>query len=204
MREIMNESKCKAEAYLYGLLNDLVSDQDVIAWADSLIMEYDVPNDWLIDLCGCKKGESKKIIGILNSVKGTADTARINEEILSLYSNKTRPFSLYSIDELPDGFIYPTDLEKMAMNGGYVYNALVEWLDRKWSYMGRLLRHVQEVNPSFVPFAKLDDRFLCLDEKHEVYIADILEKQQVKVGSFGQWYADYVNEARQGVWHAGA
>ena len=200
----MNETKCKAEANVYGLLNGLLTDQDVISWADSLIMQSEMPDDWLIDLCGCKKGDTKKIIGLLKSANGSPDASCVNKEILSLYSSKTHPFSLYGADEIPTDFVYPQTLEAMAKSGGYTYNALIEWLDRKWSYMGSLLQHVKEVNPSLVPFGKLDDRFLCLDKNHMVHIVDIVDKNQVMIGSFESWYVEYLNEANRGCWYVSA
>ena len=192
--------KSITEVYIYGLVNDLISAGEIINWADSLILSSDSPEVWLFDLCVCKPDENKKIISILSLADGTPDYEYINSEILKLYSRHTKPFSLYNKTELPKDFQYPSVLKEIANDGCYMYNIQIDFMDRDWSGMFSTLSYVKSVKTSFVPFAKIDDRFLCLDKQMDVYVVDIVNVEYALLGSFSQWYSDYITQAKQAVW----
>lgn len=187
----MNATKSQAEAFATGLIEGVVSVSEVVAWADGLIQQVEIPEDWLIALASASHSSPKQVIALLHDVPGDLDHTEANELARALLARKNRPFALFDPTLLPNGFRYPRKLVRFATSGEYPWLPTVWFLDARSSYSEEVLRQVQRVRTDLVPFAHSEDRFPSLSgtEADCVYIVDIVDKTVGRVGSFDEWLA---------------
>lgn len=190
-------TKTQAEIFVEALILGLVNPSEVVEWIDGLITDSDSPDDWLLDLSMATDAEPKRLIELLHLVPGQPEPSEVRRGIVELRSRFSRPFGIYDTESYPPTFAYPEAFRKIAKEGRYLYNPAIEFIDANASYAQSLLGHVRAIDPSYIPFAKGDDRFYCFNVKKpgEVVIADIVEKTAVVVGDFATWWRNYQSEA---------
>ena len=86
--------KEQAEVNRIGLISGLLSRQDVIGWADSIIEAYDSPDSAIIDISLMGSADLPGLVSALYDVTGEAGFDRIIDTVLGLCAQKLRCGSL--------------------------------------------------------------------------------------------------------------
>ena len=193
----MRTPKTQADIFVEALIQGLVNPSEIIEWIDKLLLDSDSPETWLLDLSMATKAEPKRLIELLHQVRGQREPSEVRRGIVELRSRLSKPFGIFDSGSLPPTFAYPDAFQEMAKNGRYLYNSAIEFIDTNVSYAQSLLGHVRAIDSSYVPFAKVDDRFYCFNAKKpgEIVIADIVEATAIVAGDFSSWLRNYESEA---------
>jgi hypothetical protein len=193
----MRDPKTQAEIFVYGLIHHLASSTEVIEWADQLLLDTESPDGWLLNLSSAIGANPKQVIELLHQVPGHQDEKGVGLGIAELRSRLSQPFGLFLPGFIPPSFKYPEAFQKIARSGGYLYNPEIEFINANSSYANELLGHVRAVKTSYIPFAKVDDRFYCFDAEQQdrIVIVDIVEGISSAAGEFGSWWKDYESKA---------
>lgn len=201
----MSDAKTRAEVFVYGLINGLVEPIEVTQWAETLLAAMPEPESWILDVCTGELPDPKDLVSILHTVPGSCNSEDVNHGIAELLSRKNKPFDLFAPDLLPPSFTYPRQLVEYARLGKYPYNPAVWFIDASFSHARSLLGHVKDINPAYMPFAQIDDRFPCLNSNNdnEVVVVDIVERTVSPIGSVESWFNSYQAQADGYAWYAG-
>lgn len=81
----MSDTKTYAEFYLYGLMENFVRPEEVIAWADSVIVREAHPESEIIDLSVCRASDIHEVMRCLGAVRGTVDHAKHFGLLIAFY-----------------------------------------------------------------------------------------------------------------------
>ena len=73
--------RTKAEFFIRGITGGFIADPEVIAWSDEIIVSAPKTEDWMVEISSCGADERLKVLGLLNTVKGTVDEAALAEMI---------------------------------------------------------------------------------------------------------------------------
>lgn len=71
--------RTKAEYFIRGITGGFVEAQEVIAWADEVIVGAEKTEDWMIDISTCGPDDRLVILSHLNTIKGEVDQAALAE-----------------------------------------------------------------------------------------------------------------------------
>jgi len=71
--------RTKAEFFIRGITGGFVDASEVIAWSDEVIVSAPKAEDWMVEISSCTAEDRLKILGFLNTVKGTVDEAALAE-----------------------------------------------------------------------------------------------------------------------------
>lgn len=71
--------RTKAEFFIRGITGGFVDASEVIAWSDEVIVSAPKSEDWMVEISSCTAEDRLKILGFLNTVKGTVDEAALAE-----------------------------------------------------------------------------------------------------------------------------
>lgn len=69
--------RTKAEYYIKGITSGVIDAAEVIAWSDEVIVSAPKSEDWMIEISSCGAEDRLKVLGLLNTVPGTADQAEL-------------------------------------------------------------------------------------------------------------------------------
>lgn len=69
--------RTQAEFFIKGITQGAVDAPEVIAWSDEVIVSAATAEDWMVEISSCGPDERLKVLGLLNTVKGTADSAEL-------------------------------------------------------------------------------------------------------------------------------
>jgi hypothetical protein len=199
----MSDEKNQAEVFVYGLIHGLVTTDEVVRWAASLLSATPAPASWNIDLCSGEAQTPKELIATLHTVPGAYSPGEVNAGVANLLTRKNKPFRLFAPDLLPISFVYPKKLVEYAQNGNYPYDPAVWFIDASTSHAESLLGLVRDVGQFYVPFAQVDDRFPSFDSNHDnaVVIVDIVDRVVAQAGSAASWFETYERRSKEIVWH---
>ncbi|WP_157956583.1 hypothetical protein [Dyella sp. C11] len=199
----MSDQKSQAEVFVYGLVHGLVTPDEVGRWAEGLLSATPAPESWIIELCTGEERSPKELIATLHTVPGASNPADVNAGVNNLLTRKNKPFELFAPELLPPSFVSPLRLVQYARTGHFPYDPSVWFIDAASSHARSLLRHVRDVNPLYVPFAKVGDRFLSFDSsaKNGVVVVDIVERIVAQLESAASWFDSYEQRANEIVWH---
>lgn len=70
--------RTQAEYYIKGITAGAIDAAEVIAWSDEVIVAADKTEDWMVEISSCGADERLKVLGLLNTVQGTADAAELD------------------------------------------------------------------------------------------------------------------------------
>ena len=71
--------RTKAEYFIRGITGGFIDAPEVIAWSDEIIVSAPKTEDWMVEISSCGADERLKVLGLLNTVKGTVDEAALAE-----------------------------------------------------------------------------------------------------------------------------
>lgn len=71
--------RTKAEYFIRGITGGFIEAEEVIAWSDEVIVSAPKSEDWMIEISSCGPEDRLKVLGFLNTVKGTVDEAALAE-----------------------------------------------------------------------------------------------------------------------------
>lgn len=69
--------RTKAEYFIKGLTGGFVDPQEVIAWADEVLVAEENTEDWMIDISTSDSEDRMGVLHHLHSVKGDIDEAAL-------------------------------------------------------------------------------------------------------------------------------
>jgi hypothetical protein len=95
---VSRDLKVQAEGYRLGLLSGYFTNDDVIAWADQVIVDEDHPCSEIIEVALGRKLNSLHLANRLKDIKGEGDLDSVFKIILSLYSKDFRMRTKTSAD----------------------------------------------------------------------------------------------------------
>ena len=72
-----NDYRTKAEFFIRGITGGFIEAAEVIAWSDEIIVSAPKTEDWMVEISSCSPDERLKVLGFLNTVKGTVDEAAL-------------------------------------------------------------------------------------------------------------------------------
>ena len=75
--------RTKAEFFIRGITGGFIEAAEVIAWSDEVIVEAAKTEDWMVEISSCGPEDRLKVLGFLNTVKGTVDEAALAELLKS-------------------------------------------------------------------------------------------------------------------------
>jgi len=81
----MEDFKTPAKAFELSLLVDLVSVADVVAWADSIIVNSEIPPHWVIDISLAGDKSSGDVVNLLHSVPGSYILEKCFKPVFFIY-----------------------------------------------------------------------------------------------------------------------
>jgi hypothetical protein len=65
----------KAAFYAQGITGGFIEADEIIAWADEVIVESPTMEDWMLEISTCGPNDRTTILSHLNTVKGDIDQA---------------------------------------------------------------------------------------------------------------------------------
>jgi hypothetical protein len=69
--------RTQAEFYIKGITSGVIDASEVIAWSDEVIVSAAKSEDWMVEISSCGAEDRLKVLGLLNTVSGTADPAAL-------------------------------------------------------------------------------------------------------------------------------
>jgi hypothetical protein len=69
--------RTKADYFIKGITQGAIDAAEVIAWSDEIIVDAPKAEDWMVEISSCGPDDRLKVLGLLNTVQGTADAAEL-------------------------------------------------------------------------------------------------------------------------------
>jgi len=69
--------RTQAEFFIKGITQGAIEAAEVIAWSDEVIVSAAVSQDWMVEISSCGAEDRLKVLGLLNTIPGTADPVEL-------------------------------------------------------------------------------------------------------------------------------